>query len=262
VQSSTPNTISSPSVGFAPDDEAPYRTISILSIVGLILGIAAPLAFFAPLLYAIPIAGIIVTLLAIRKISLSDGALIGRKAAVIGLALSVVGLTAAATRTMMFQELLSRQARAAALQWIELLQSGNAETAYKLTSAGRQRAPTTPADPSEATSQASPLDSFRADTVPHFLLDHAQDAPVTFVRDSVFDPATPGNERIQQLYQVGVPAETNGAATTTLTVMLQRVQASDAIPAQWLIAAYNSDDLATQPDEHDHSGHDHSGHGH
>ncbi len=257
MQTSTHNSTSPQSVAFAPDDETPYRTISILSIVGLVLGIATPLAFFAPLLYAIPIAGIAVSLLAIRRISLSDGAQIGRMAAIIGLALSVAGLTAASTRTMLFQELLSRQARVAALQWIDLLKSGDAETAYKLTSASRQGGPREPADPADSAPKSSPLDTFRASPVAHFLLDHAQDAPVTFVRDTVFDPATPGNERIQQVYQVAVPAETNAAATTTLTVMLQRVQASDAFPAQWLIAAYNSDDLAAQPDEHDHSGHGH-----
>jgi hypothetical protein len=257
VESSTYNPTSPQSVGFAPDDEAPYRTISILSIVGLILGIAAPLAFFAPLLYAIPIAGITVALMSIRGISLSDGALIGRKAAIIGLVLSVASLSAAFMRTAMFQQLLSRQARVATLEWIELLRSGDAETAYKLTSASRQGSPPNAADPANAAEKSTPLDTFRANPVAHFLLDHAEGVPVAFVRDTVFDPATPGNERIQQLYQVGVPAETNDAATTTLTVMLQRVRGSDSAPAQWLIAAYNSDDLAAHSDEHDHSGNGH-----
>jgi hypothetical protein len=101
------------------------------------------------------------------------------------------------------------------------------------------------------------LDTFRADPVVHFLLDHAQGAPVTFVKDTAFDPATAGNERIQQLFRVGVPAEIGDAATTTLEVMLQRTRGAGGASAQWLIAAYSSDDVELSPDEHDHSGHVH-----
>ena len=255
VQTSIQNTESPHSVGFAPDDEAPYRTISVLSIVGLILGIAAPVAFLAPLLYAIPIVGIAITLLAIRRISLSEDSLIGRKAAVIGLVLSVASISAVFARTALFQELLSRQARVVALDWIGDLQSGDAETAFMLTSASRRSAPSGADGPPDTVSKLSPLDTFRADPVVHFLLDHAKGAPVTFVKDTAFDPATAGNERIQQLFRVGVPAEIGDAATTTLQVMLQRNGGADGASAPWLVAAYSSDDIESNPAEHDHSGH-------
>lgn len=257
MQPSIHDSASPQPTAFAPDDEATYRTISVLSIVGLMLGIAAPLAFFAPLLYAIPIVGIAVALFAVRTISQSDGALIGRKAAVIGLALSVASLSAAFARTAMFEEMLSRQARVAALEWIGVLQSGDAETAYQLTSSSRQGPPRDADGHPDNASTISPLDAFRANPVAHFLLDHAKGAPVTFVKDTVFDPATPGSERIQQLYRVGVPSETRDAAASIVEVMLMRAPGPSGTPAQWLIAGYKSDDVSSDPEAHDHAGHSH-----
>ncbi len=69
--------MSPPAAVVGAEDEAPYRTMSVLSIVGLVLGVAAPLAMFAPLLFAIPIAGAAVSLLALRRIALSEGRLSG-----------------------------------------------------------------------------------------------------------------------------------------------------------------------------------------
>ena len=97
---STIHTTSTPSaVVIGADEDAAYRTLSILSVVSLILGVAAPLAFFAPLLLVIPLAGIATALLAIRHIALSEGALMGRAAALVGLVLSVGCISAAFTRT-------------------------------------------------------------------------------------------------------------------------------------------------------------------
>ncbi len=137
-------------IGAKSDEDAAYRTVSILALVSLALGLVSPLAFFAPLLMVLPITGAILGLLAVRRIATSDGALIGRTAALAGLVLSVASITAASTRTQLTQYLLSRQARATAVEWFTLLQHGNVEQAFQLMTSSRQRpAQPHPGDPTE-----------------------------------------------------------------------------------------------------------------
>jgi hypothetical protein len=90
----------------------------------------------------------------------------------------------------------------------------------------------------------------------HFLLDHTHDAAVVYVRDEAFDLAATSNARIQQLYQVAVPAAEGGNPNTTIELILQRVRGYGGAAAQWQIAAYQSKDLpAAAADPH-------AGHGH
>ena len=256
MQTSThPSATLSPVVIGAGDDAA-YRTVSILSIVSLVLGLAAPLALIAPLLFAIPIAGAAVALLALRRIAASDGALVGRTAAVIGLTLSIASISAAFTRTALTQEILSRQARAAALEWIALLQTGDAEKAFQLTTTNRQGPPPKPpagTPDAETGPETSPLETFRADPVVRLLLDQAKTASVQYVRDSAFDPASGGVVRIQQLFDVGVAADSGGASTTPVEIVLQRTSGFNGAPSQWLVSTYRIDDVTSNPDDHDHS---------
>ena len=225
-----------------------------MSIVSLVLGLAAPLALIAPLLFAFPIAGAVVAVLAIRRIAASDGAMVGRMAAVIGLALSIASVSAAFTRTALTQELLSRQARATAFEWFKLLQAGDAERAFLMTTASRQSPPPKdPADPRAASSEPEtpPVEKFRVDPVVHFLLDHAQGMPVEYVRDTAFDPASSGGERIQQLFIVGAPADSGHGSATSVEIVLQRVRGFRGAPSQWLVSAHQSDDVTADPDQHD-----------
>jgi len=241
------------------DEDSNYRTPSLLAIVSLVLGITSPVALFAPLLLVIPIAGLLLALMAVRRISSSDGLLIGRTAACIGLALSVASIAAVMTRSRMTEQLLSRQARVTANEWFALLQSGEVEQAFELTSASRQQPPKAPpGSPEPETPTVSPLETFRADPVVHFLVEHSQDAPARFVRDEVVDPAGIINARIQQLYEVAAsPPEASGAGATTIELILQRSRGYGGSPAEWLVAAYRSEQL---PAEHHHDAH--AGHVH
>src|SRR5262249_44099829 len=86
------------------EGEPTTSEIGALAIVALLLGIAAPLSLAAPLLWAIPLFGIAVAALALVRITASEGALIGRRAAVIGLAVSVASLCAAASHSFLLRE--------------------------------------------------------------------------------------------------------------------------------------------------------------
>lgn len=235
------------------DDEAGYRTISILALVSLVLGLTAPLCLMAPLLFALPIAGTIVALLAIRRIAASDGALIGRAAAVIGLALSIASMTAALTHTALAQELLSRQARATALEWIAFLQAGDAEQAFEQTVASKQGSPPPLADSPEAAAetQVPPIDTFRADPVVHFLLAHAKGSPVRYVQDEVFEPGVRGEAIIQQRFEIGASAASAEAPTTSVQLIMKRSRGYNGAASKWLVSAYKSDEVLSHPLEHD-----------
>ncbi len=243
------------------DDEAGYRTVSSLALVSLVFGLAAPLCLMAPLLFAFPIAGAVLALLAIRRITVSDGALIGRAAAMIGLALSIASMTAAFTHTTLAQELLSRQARATALEWIALLQAGEVEPAFEQTVASKQGSPPPPpagAPEAAAEPQVPPMDTFRADPIVHFLLAHAQGAPVRYVQDEAFDPGVRGDASVQQQFEIGASEESAGASTTSIQLIMKRSPGYNGSRSQWLVSAYKSDDISPHPPEHDHSvPHDH-----
>lgn len=242
-------------IGAEEDDSAAYRTISVLALVGLALGLAAPLAFFAPLLMVLPIAGAVLGLLALHRIATSDGALMGRAAALAGIALSVASLTAAWTRVELSQYLLSRQARSTALEWFTLLQQGEVEQAFQLMNNSRQRpAPVNPDDPNSKPA-TSPIDDFRATPVVHFMLDHAQTAPVRYDRDVTIDMFAAGEARIQQQYSVDVPPVDGNGAASTIDVVLVRTRSGG--PYEWLISSAASDDVPTAPHDHDHAGHAH-----
>ena len=87
---SGPSTATLPAHSVVGGEEEPaISNISALSVVSLLLGLAAPLSLAAPLLWAIPLFGAAVAIVTMRRIASSDGTLIGRRAAVIGLALSV-----------------------------------------------------------------------------------------------------------------------------------------------------------------------------
>jgi hypothetical protein len=250
VPTSFYNTVDSHSAPVAgADEDAVYRTPSILAIVSLVFGLASPLSMFAPLLLVIPLTGVALALLALRRIALSDGALIGRTAAVLALALAVASVSATFTRTAVAQELLSRQARATAFQWIEFLQRGDAEKAFQMTAASRQAArPREPDAPSESGNEPtkSPLETFRSDPVVHFISNEAKGVPVSYVEDMVADSASVPDARVQQKFTVGVPAEIGDSPTTGIELILQRQPAYNQSPTQWIVSAYKSDELPAQ----------------
>jgi hypothetical protein len=224
------------------DDEVGYRTLSVLSIVSLILGLAAPLCLIAPLLFAIPIAGMVVALLAIGRIAASDGALIGRRAAVIALGLCVASMCASIVRSTLTQELLSRQARQAALEWFALLEAGDAEKALDMTVTSNQPPP--PPHPGESAAveaTQSPLDLFRQQPVVRFLLDQADGARARYVQDLAYDPGVGGMTQIEQQFAVDRAQPTEGPSSALVQVTMRRTWTNGM--SRWMVANSRSEDL-------------------
>ena len=112
--------------------QAPYHSVSALAIFALVMGLLSPLAFAHELLWALPLTGIAIAVVAIARIDRSEGALVGRRAAVLGLAISLVcglgAITQAATRRLW----LAHRAERMAERFVDLLREGKSREAHQL----------------------------------------------------------------------------------------------------------------------------------
>lgn len=228
------------------EEEAAYRTVSVLAIVSLVLGFAAPLCLVAPLLFAIPLLGIILALAAIARVASSDGAMIGRGAALIGLALCVASVCGAFARTAVADRMLSQQAREVALQWVALLQAGGGEQAFALTVAHAQGPPPKPPvnmpDHDEAEHE-DPLAHFLHEPIVAYLMGEGRTAQVQFDQDLVSAYESTGVFRIAQLYNVAGTNGTHNKPVSTLRLTLQRTRSNKLAPVRWLISSFDGDGL-------------------
>jgi len=120
---------------------AQYRGLSAGAVAGLLIGLLAPLAMIDPLLWVLPVGGILVNGWALRQIARQGPTLLGRRAALAGLVLSTALAATAVTDWSAHRWLLRRQARQFADQWFELLAQGQPQKAYQLVLAPEQRLP-------------------------------------------------------------------------------------------------------------------------
>ena len=112
--------------------DAGYHSVSALAVVALVIGLLSPLAFVHPLLWTLPIAGCALAGVAMLRIDRSQGALIGRKAAIIGLALSIFCALGAVTQAATRRLWLAHRAERMADRLIELLSEGKSYEAHQL----------------------------------------------------------------------------------------------------------------------------------
>jgi hypothetical protein len=120
---------------------AAYRSISAWAVAGLAIGLFSPLALADPLLWVLPLAAAAVCVRAFIQIRQNAPAMIGRKAALIGLWLAVFSLSAAYGDRLYYRRLIRVEARQAALYWFELLARNRPELAIQLTLPPTQRRP-------------------------------------------------------------------------------------------------------------------------
>ncbi|HVT26670.1 MAG TPA: hypothetical protein VHE81_01505, partial [Lacipirellulaceae bacterium] len=124
-----------------PEQATGYRTLSVLAIISLMFGLASPLAFGGPLLKGIPLFGIAVSLLALRRIAVSGGVLAGRWIAIVGLVLCVACGIAPFSRDLVQHSIRTSQTEKFGRNWIALLTSGKAKQAFHLTIDGNRPVP-------------------------------------------------------------------------------------------------------------------------
>ena len=112
---------------------AQYRAISVSAVVGLILGLLAPLAMLDRVLWTIPGLGILVGCFALYRIARESPAMFGRKAAIVGLTLSIFFVAAAPTDWFVYRGMVRREAGQFGLDWFRCLAEGQPQKADQLT---------------------------------------------------------------------------------------------------------------------------------
>ena len=124
----------------AESDGTGYRSVSLLAVAGLLLGLASPLAFSHPVLWGAAALAIGVNLLALRAIANGSREVVGRKAAILGLTLALFCITAAPVQLASRQALLRRQAQKAAETWFESLRNDAPHLAFQMSLSAKDRA--------------------------------------------------------------------------------------------------------------------------
>ncbi len=123
------------------DDVVEYRPLCGLAIAGLALGLVAPLAFLHPALWVFPAGGLFISGLALWRIIRGPVPLVGRTAALVGLALSAVSAAGAPSELLTYRWIISREARQFAAAWFQMLAANEPQKAFLLTLFPEDRVP-------------------------------------------------------------------------------------------------------------------------
>jgi hypothetical protein len=115
------------------DDVLRYRAVSGLAVAGLLAGLASPVALMGLPGWMVPAGGVLLNVLALARIARAGTALVGRKAALAGLVLSLLFAAAAISRWYVASRLLRNEAMRFTAVWFDALRQGNPQKAFQLT---------------------------------------------------------------------------------------------------------------------------------
>ena len=223
--------------GDDPEQTTEYRTLSVLAIISLIIGLAAPLAVAAAFLLVIPLVGIAVSLVALRRIAVSEGVLAGRGAATVGLALCVASAVLPISHDLIQRAIRVRQAEMFGRSWVAMVTSGNTKQAFSLTADATRPMP--PAEPN-APPKPPPYEAFIDQPVIKALQAAGPDAEIR-VGDTVeYRAATYRSITVRQLYEVS-PASASptgsGSQPIEFVLSLQRATLPRESMSRWLVTS-------------------------
>lgn len=114
------------------DNVVRYRTVSRTAVASLLLGLLSAAALSSKLMWCVPIVGVTLAIVALWTISKRESVVLGRRAAQIGLALSLLFLTSATTGHLVRQLTLRQQARPHTTKWLEMVREGRLREAHQM----------------------------------------------------------------------------------------------------------------------------------
>jgi len=118
-----------------------HAPLSRLAVVGLLFGLASPLAVISRLFWIVPAMGVVLGGIALRRIGTADPPRAGRAAARIGVVLCLLFGTAGPTADGVHRALLRREAQQWCFHWFDLLAHNQPQQAVQLTFTYRSRQP-------------------------------------------------------------------------------------------------------------------------
>lgn len=123
------------------DDAETYQAIHPSAVIGLLLGLASPLALLHPLLWVVPLLAAVVSIYALRQIAYYAPVYTGRMPALLGLGLSIALGVAAFTQHQLIVWTLDYESRRFGSAWLELLRQDDILVAHQLTMIASTRYP-------------------------------------------------------------------------------------------------------------------------
>jgi hypothetical protein len=222
-----------------------YHEVSRLAVVAVIVGVLAASALAWPLLVVLSVVGVVLAGTALRSIAASQGALIGRTAALVGLSLSLLFGAWGLTRDVLYSQLLYAQARPLAENWLGLVCAGRLQEAHQLTKQEEQRQP---ADSSlegyyaSSTEAKEGLDMFFSGLVARGLIARGARAHVRFDGNVTIEDDRLGREYSHLItLRFAYDDETAGRPTTAkFTLTLVRRRPATAREARWSVRSIGS----------------------
>ena len=126
----------------AQDTElAVYRALPGQAVLGLIFGLLSPVALIDPMLWAIPLLGVVFSGWALRRIKNNAPAMTGRKMALVGLAFSLLLAAAAPADWSVYRRMVRNEAEQFSALWFRYITQDEPQKAYQLTVTPQTRQP-------------------------------------------------------------------------------------------------------------------------
>jgi hypothetical protein len=220
----------------APEVAAPYRSISVLAVTSLLLGLASPLCMLGQVLYVVPLAGIAAAVLALRQIAASDGARVGRRAAVAGLALSIGVGSVVLSRSAVTRYLRTEQAAEVGRTWVETLLAGDSKRAFRMTTGGHYPDED---DPESFGPGGHPYHKFLEFESVKSLLAAGGDAQIDDEGTVAYSAEWGGEFYVRRQYSVTARStnEATAAPRSPIRILLtlHRTQLTDDTPWTWIV---------------------------
>ncbi len=222
-----------------PQDDSTdqYRALSGLAVGGLLLGLLSPLALLSAGWWLIPLAGVVLSLWALARINAEPDAFLGRKAALVGLAISLLMLVAAPADRLTHRWLLQREAQQFAEIWFGLLRDNQPHKAHQLATAPVSRLPLDSnlwESYSEGGGLREELESFVQKSDAHSLLNLGSKAQVRLYQTGSVTRRS-GADDVELFYAVTYTDE-GGKKSYFIRLLLERVPLSKPNRADWYVA--------------------------
>jgi hypothetical protein len=215
----------------------------VLALFGLLIGLASLLILVSKVFLLLPLVGAAISLLALRRISFSEGRLAGRWAAIIGLALCVASGATAITRDAVVRSMRTSQAEQFAHDWLTLVASNDTDQAFKTTYEGAR--PLTPPDPGMPPPEKTPYETFLSDPLIQKIVAAGKDAKIQLVNTLEFVPQTRQNVVVRQQFAItpaGDAAKVGSTDPIAAFLTLQRSHFRGVSDSRWLVIRFDPTD--------------------
>lgn len=215
-----------------------YRSVSSAAVLAAAVGVSSLAAIFTDSLLFLPLLGTVVALIALRRIAGGEGRLVGRTAAVVGLALSVAVGVGILTRDFTSQRALAGQASPWAVEWCGLVMDGQLEAALELTRPLESRRMFDESlEEYYRTNEVGQeeLEKFQADPVIALLTGASKGARVVPGKVIGWQRESSGDYTIAEAFTLVDPGEATGE---TFHLQLHKTGPAKQIPGSWRVGSY------------------------